>query len=75
MVRIYNAALTKAMELNNLSFDPKKWIWIHVGKDLANDVLGVSAQIGAKTIWFTSNYGDEKGKKGIGFWSSATPEE
>jgi FMN phosphatase YigB (HAD superfamily) len=70
---IYDAALRKAMEIDSRAIDPKEWNWIHVGDDLANDV-GASAQIGAKTIWFTSNV-DEKGEKGIGFWSTATPEE
>ncbi|KAL7506149.1 hypothetical protein ACHAXN_003458 [Cyclotella atomus] len=46
--------------------------WIHVGDDLANDV-GASAACGAKTIWLTSD--NEKGEKGVGFWSTATPEE
>lgn len=71
---IYDAALNKFQELRSRDAEEMVFNWIHVGDDLANDV-GASAACGAKTIWLKNNVGTSGGEKGVGFWSTATPEE
>jgi len=75
---IYEVALNRYSELMKFSqtaMSNHDLNWIHVGDDLANDV-GASAACGAKTIWFTgANSNGADGEKGVGFWSTATPDE
>mmetsp|Transcript_8503 Transcript_8503/g.18387 ORF Transcript_8503/g.18387 Transcript_8503/m.18387 type:complete len:362 (-) Transcript_8503:28-1113(-) len=69
---IYDAAITKFMEMQGLSEKEVDISWIHVGDDLANDV-GASAACGAKSIWFTME--EEEEDKELPSWSTATKEE